>query len=129
MILMKLGEYAFEITTTAHSKLSKKAQWRWKDIERLGQTSVLHYGGRDPRSITLDGAIFTQLAGEDGLTAFDRLEAEADKGEPLLLVDALGNNLGRWVIVSVDMDETGIRQDNTARRIDFKLEIKKYEDL
>jgi phage protein U len=54
------------------------------------------------------------------------MRTEAGKGEPLELVDGLGNVHGLWVITEVEETRKVLSAEGVPRRIDFRLQIKRY---
>jgi phage protein U len=49
-------------------------------------------------------------------------------GEPLMLVDGLGNVHGLWVLVSVEERQATFAAAGVPRRQEFSLSLKKYSD-
>lgn len=126
-VLMSLGGFKFEITKTAYSNLTRRARYRWSELKSLGAGSSMHFTGIDKDEISLDGSIFPQHAGQDGYEAFNKIRTEADKGEPIVMVDGLGKNHGKWVILGIEKRESSYHANSMPRRIDFNISLKAYE--
>lgn len=127
-VMMQLGQYQFGIDTAAHQSLRRSAEYRWPRQERIGREPAAQFMGPGAQSIDIRGLIVPEFRG--GLRQVDRMRAEADRGEPLILVDGLGNVLGKWVIESVSEEHSHLAADGHPRKIDFSLRLSKYgEDL
>ena len=54
------------------------------------------------------------------------MRAEAEKGEPLQLVDGRGNNLGQYCITTITDIEKNFIGEGKPRRIDFTMQLELY---
>ncbi len=126
--LAKLGDYVFEADSAPFDKLSRKTSYRWAKQQHVGKLRSLQFLGPDDDTITLSGTFYPHYRG--GLEQMDKLRTEAGKGKPLLLVytdKKLGQNLGKWVIKSINENRSILLGNGAPKRIDFTIEILKYD--
>lgn len=123
-VLLTLGKYQFSMDTAAHDALSRSKAYRWASQPRLGREPASQFVGPGKESISLKGRIYPTFRG--GLEQINEMRAEADKGEPLSLVDGRGNNLGQWCITSIKDTEKQFVGPAIPRCIDFSLTLEAY---
>lgn len=123
-VMMALGSYRFSINTAALQSISETHSWRWADHNVAGSKPKSQYIGPDLSTIRLPGTIYPHFRG--GLEQTDKMKAEADKGEPLRMVDGLGKDWGLWTVRQLQVDKSQLWTKGVARKIEFTLEIKEY---
>lgn len=123
-MMMKLGGFKFSVNTGAYNSLVKSSEWRWQAQQRLWNDSALQYTGKGETAITLEGIIYPHYKG--GIGQMDRMRDEADKAEPLPLVDGAGRYHGLWVIVSINEKQTDFLPGGMPRKQTFTMKIKYY---
>ena len=125
-VMLKLGNFAFSIDTAAYQRLNRSTAWTWASQARVGAHEALQYTGKGADTITLDGVIYPGWKGGTG--QIEAMRAQADRHEPLILVDGNGFVHGRWVIESVN--ETGSLHalGGAPRRQRFTIQIRHYDD-
>jgi hypothetical protein len=123
-ILMTLGGFQFEINTAAHEQMQRQNAYRWEKQDRLGREPAMQFIGKGEEKISLNGTIYPHFRGGLGQVATMRQMAEG--GEPLQLIDGLGNVLGRYCILSVQETQTAYVGPGIPRRMDFSLELSRY---
>lgn len=125
-MLMALGPYFFSATTAAYETKDGTATYRWEEQAVIGQAPLYHFMGSGEQTLQLEGAVYADY--HDGLEQIPRMKEAADKGEPLMLVDGLGNVLGQWVILTLQEKQTFFRSNGLPRKSTFALNLKKYDD-
>lgn len=123
-VLLQLGEYQFSVGTAAHQSIARKHEWRWAQVDRLSRTPAQQYVGPGVESISLQGLLYPEFAGDDDQIA--AMRAQADLGEPLLLVDHFGNVFGLYCIRSIAATGTALDPKGLPRRIEFSIELVAY---
>lgn len=123
-MMMRLGDYTFSLATAAYNSLAQSKAYRWAAQERHGREAALQYLGPGEETVSLPGVVYPHFMG--GVKQVDAMRAEADKGEPLLLVDGLGNVRGFWVVMSITETHKVLFQDGVPRRIEFALNLRYY---
>lgn len=125
-IQMNLGGFIFSLDKAGYEKLDRSTGYRWPAQPRI-QRSVAHqFVGRDEESVTISGYIHPEFRGK--MYQLDQLRAIAEEGKPKMLVSGTGKVLGKYCIVKVDDNFSGVMDDHRARRVDFTVELKKYGD-
>ncbi|WP_299946955.1 phage tail protein [uncultured Microbulbifer sp.] len=75
--------------------------------------------------MTLSGLIAPDLTGDPA--SLDSLREMAEQGQPWSLVDGNGNVHGAWVIESLQETRSLFFADGTARKIEFRLQLKQVD--
>lgn len=126
-IMMKLGAFAFSISTAAYQDLKRTSEWRWAAQARIGNTDMLQYVGRGNDTITLTGTVHPIFMNA-GIGQIDALRAEADKKTPLLLVSGQGDVMGLWVIERVSETQNAFYKEGVPKRQQFDISLRYYGD-
>ena len=123
-ILMTLGGFQFAITTAAHESLQRETAYRWEKQDRLGREPAMQFIGPGEEKISLSGRIYPHFRG--GVGQINTMREMAGEGEPLQLVDGLGNVLGSYCITRITEGQTAYVGPGIPRRQDFSLELARY---
>lgn len=123
-ILMTLGGFQFEINTAAHEQMQRQNAYRWEKQDRLGREPAMQFIGKGEEKISLNGTIYPHFRG--GLGQINSMRRMAEDGEPLQLIDGLGNVFGRYCILQVQETQTTFLGPGIPRRMDFSLELSRY---
>lgn len=127
-IPLKLGDHEFIVTKTCYNKLSRVRQYNYVEHDRTNDVKRIRYQSRNPEQIDLDGVIMTYLSGKKGLEFCDKLALDAEKGEPLLLVDGLGKFHGKFAVTRISDTKEHALLDGIPQKITFKITIREYND-
>jgi phage protein U len=119
--MMSLGDFRFSLDTAAYQMLDRSASWRWQAVDRINARPMQQFIGRGEETVTMDGTIYPHFRG--GLGQIAAMEAEADKGTPLLLVDGTGKVWGQHVITRIREGQSVFFSNGMPRRIDFSIEL------
>jgi uncharacterized protein len=123
-VMMGLGGYRFGLATAAYQTLERSTAYRWPSQERLGRAPARQFVGKGDDTITLAGVIYPHYKG--GLRQVDAMRAEAERGEPLDLVDGFGRVWGAWVILSIREAHSRLLGNGAPLKIDFTIELAAY---
>ncbi|CAH0992206.1 hypothetical protein SIN8267_02322 [Sinobacterium norvegicum] len=122
--MMALGSYRFSIDSAAYQELKHSQAYRWQAQERLQRRPAMQFLGAGEESIELSGVIYPHFKG--GLEQLDTMRAEANKGQPLLLVDGLGFVWGQWVITQIDEGQSFFQGNGQPLKQSFQLKLVNY---
>lgn len=124
-IMLRLGDFDFEITTAAYQKYIAHHSAKWAEQERIGRDPALQFVGMGTVEITLDGVVYPALAGSRtaSLIPLRRMLAEA---RPHQMVTGVGDACGLWVITDVSDTRTFFADNGEARKLEFSLSLKFY---
>lgn len=125
-MMMAIGFFVFSLHTAAYQELQRQLAWRHASVPRVGDRPASQYIGPDDETITLNGVLLPELAGER--LSLDVLQAMADTGDAWPLIEGTGRIYGLYVIESLQTTRTLFFQDGAARRIDFSLSLKRVAD-
>ena len=123
-MMLALGPYRFSLNTIAYQSLKRSSEYRWPSIERIGQEPLLQALGQGSDRIDLDGVIYPHFRG--GLGQINAMRDSAAKQEPLMLINGLGEVLGRFVITQIEESQNTFLADGTPRKIEFRLSLERY---
>jgi phage protein U len=124
---MVFGDFLFSLNTAAYQSLSRKSSYRWAAAERIGKTEFLQFMGPNAQTVSLAGEIVTTYRG--GVGQIDRLRDIASEGKPQVLMQGTGDVFGRWVILSIDDEQTEIAPFGLPRQQAFTIELKYYDGV
>lgn len=127
-VQMMLGDFPFTLATAEYDKLSRSLSWRWAEHERHNRKSAMQFMGAVSEDRTYRGTLHIEK-GQD-LSLPDAMKAEADKGEPLILLSSndisTADYMGQWVIRELTFDESDVLGDGTPLTIDFTIKLKEF---
>jgi len=126
-VMMALGDLRFSIKTASYDTFRRRITFNWESGKRLGNHESMQFTGYENETVNLKGTIFPVNSGKKGLEYVEEIKREGAKGEPLLLVDGLGNSHGKWVILTIGESKSNLLKDGLGKKIEFDLAIKKYE--
>ena len=123
-MMMVLGRFIFSLDTAAFQSKSRKTQYRWSASQGLPHSQLSQYIGQDVDTLTLQGVIYPRFKG--GLTQLDALRREAEKGQPLLLVQGNGQVLGQWLVLSITDNQQHFDAMGLPSRMAFSLQLRAF---
>ncbi len=124
LVMMALGAFRFGVNRASYQTFTRRAAWRWEQVDRVGRAPALQYLGPDADEITLEGVIYPHFKG--GLRQIELMRAIAGLGQPMILVDGLGWVWQRWSIVSIEETKSVFLADGAPRKIEFTVTLKAY---
>ncbi|ETX03575.1 MAG: tail protein (plasmid) [Candidatus Entotheonella factor] len=122
--MLALGDFRFAVDTAAYQTLQRTSAYRWPGQERLAREPALQFTGPGTETLTLDGVIYPAFRG--GLGQLDAMREMAARGEPLLLVDGLGQVRGQWVITQIEESQSHFLPKGIPRKMTFTLSLQRY---
>ena len=123
-MLMKLGNFTFQLNTAAYQKLSRRSQYNWQKFKRLNNKPAQQFLGHNADQMIIDGVIYPTFKG--GLRQVQVMREEASKGTDHLLVSGLGEVMGQWIIISIDETHEVFTKQGAPLKITFKMTIEEY---
>lgn len=113
----RTGEFMFSIDTAAFDELSRRAEFRWAEHERLGTTIGYQPIGEGRDEIQLRGVVYPHWKG--GLYQIETLRKMMKEGGEWLMVDGQGRVHGFWVIRSVEEIGSRLMANGAPLRQEF----------
>lgn len=123
-MMLALGPYRFSLNTSAYQSLKHSSEYRWPSTPRIGKEPLLQAVGQCSDRIDLDGVIYPHFRG--GLGQINAMRDSASKQEPLMLINGLGEVLGRFVITQIEETQNTFLPDGVPRKIEFRLSLERY---
>jgi len=124
--MMALGLFVFSLPTLAYQQLQRQRAWQHASHSRVGTRAAYQYTGPGEESITLSGLIAPDISGT--AASLSELQALADAGQPLPLVDGTGKVHGAYVIQHLNETHSLFFPDGRARKIEFELSLLRVND-
>ena len=124
-VMMKLGRFSFSVSTAAYQQLSRTISYRWPAIERVGKRPARQFVGIGNESIELSGDVYPLLRGA-GVGQINAMREMAGAGEPLMLVDGMGNIWGKWCIEEIQETQGVFLPGGIPRKQSFTLRLGHY---
>lgn len=122
--MMSLGQFRFSVKTAAYHATQKTNHYRWQAQPVLGTAPRAQFLGIGAETLNLEGVIYPFYKG--GLKQLDAMRTQAQRGKPLLLIDAQGAVQGQYVITTLNEHQTTFCRDGRAQKIDFSLSLTRY---
>lgn len=126
MSTLKLGDFIFSVDTAAYQTLQRSTARRWAKIERIGKRAAMQDLGPGDDTLTMPGVIYPHYKG--GLDQINKMREMMDNGDPLMLVDVLGNIHAKWVILSITEKDSTFTEEGTPLKQEFTIKIQRYEE-
>ncbi|WP_454796902.1 phage tail protein [Novosphingobium lindaniclasticum] len=118
--------FLFELGSLPFDELQRKMDWRHARAPRVGARDATQFIGPGDETISLSGAVYTELS--DGSVSLDDLRAMAGQGEAWPLVSGSGRVYGNFVITAIDERHAYLMADGSPRRIDFGIDLLGVDD-
>lgn len=124
LVMMALGDYRFSLNTAAYQDLRRRNSWRWPTVDRIGARPASQFVGPGEDCVTMSGVIYPHFKG--GLGQLAAMRTEADKGEPLMLVDGTGQVWGKYVITDLEEGQAVFFSNGAPRSQTFDITLQAY---
>jgi len=137
MTMMLLGPIRFSVETAAYEDIKRTKQFQWASHECLGDKMLKHLGiggpalqyiGPGEETIDLNGNIYPQYK-KGSAAQMILMRLAAGIGIALPLITGTGFLLGKWIIQSVEEKKTIMMSNGAARKIEFSLSLKHYNEI
>lgn len=126
-MLLSLGNFKFAVDTAAYNELDRNASYPWSKVERLGNTPQFQAIGKEHRTVSIKGTVFSTYnnVGKDQIETLRELAA---KMRPLQMVSGDGTVLGKWVILDISESETAHFENGVPRKQGFSMSLERFSD-
>lgn len=125
-MMIALGLFVFSLHTLAYQELQRQTNWRHPSSNRVGAAPARQFVGKGEDTITLNGLIVPEVAGER--ISLDALRLMADTGKAWPMVEGTGRIYGLWIIESLGETNTLFFSDGAPRRIEFTITLQRIDD-
>ncbi|MCU6243829.1 phage tail protein [Enterobacter ludwigii] len=125
-MMMALGLFVFMRQTTPYQNFEHQIGWRHPSNSRVGLRPATQFLGQDDETITLSGVLLPELTG--GTLSLEAMRLMADTGLAWPLIEGTGFVYGMFVITELSKTRTEFFKDGAARRIEFRLSLKRVDD-
>lgn len=122
-ILLALGNFYFHMDSLAYEEMQRSSNYGWQEVQRIGTHPQLQNTGTQKEEIRLTGMLLPHFKGAGSL---DNVRDLAQRQAPLLLCSDKQdskNNMGYWVIKSIDSTASRILTGGQARIVQFAITL------
>lgn len=139
--LMMFGDFIFQLSTLAYSKLTIQDAWSWATQGRVGKRELLQYTGKKAPSIKFDCELYAALVNASLLTRglqrygllhdvttdpVEHLRLQANLRTPQMLVTGAGRVMGFWVLSSLEQNIDAFKPNSQAAHQIISLTLQYY---
>ncbi|CAI1717226.1 phage tail protein [Serratia quinivorans] len=139
--LMMWGDFIFQLSTLAYSKLSLSDVWTWAAQGRIGKPDLLQYTGKKRPTLKFDCELYATLINPSLLTMaltkyglindvsddpVEQLRLQASMKTPLMLVAGTGKVMGFWVMTELSQVMDEFRPNSQAKHQTITLSLQYY---
>lgn len=139
--LMMWGDFIFQLSTLAYSKLTVSDSWNWVAQGRFGKREKLQYIGKKAPKIKFDCELYAELMNESLLTKglkeygliqslasdpVEHLRIQGNLKTPLMLVTGAGKVMGFWCLTDISQTIDEFKPNSHARHQNVSLSMQFY---
>lgn len=139
--LMMWGDFLFQLSTMAYSKLTIQDSWNWAAQGRFGQADKLQYTGKKRPTIKFDCEIYAHfvnqsllmlglkkygLINEVSVDPVEHLRIQANSKTPQMLVTGAGKVMGFWVLTEMVQTIDEFKPDSQPKHQTVGLTMQFY---
>ncbi len=124
-IQMSLGLFVWGLNSAAYQSLQRTTAYRYGRNNRIGKRAASQFIGPGTDTITLQGWIHFEM---HNMTSLDQLRTMAARGEPYVMVSALGEVFGLWEIDEIAETQTLHLPNGKPRKIEFTVALTRVDD-
>jgi phage protein U len=127
--MLSVGPYLFSLQTAAYTEMTRKWEWRWEEVKRLGTDVANQYLGPGSIELSFKGTIYTEFPGDGRTTGTEQIDALrnlADQGVPMMVIDGRGKVYGRYVLTSLEETGSFFHVHGAPKKQEFSVEMKGY---
>lgn len=139
--LMMWGNFIFQLSTLAYSKLTVQDTWVWVSQGLIGKQDKLQYTGKKAPTIKFDcemydafinPSLLTMLREKPGMInalsvdPVEHLRLQGNLRRPFMLVTGGGKVMGYWVLTDINQVMDSFRPNSEARHQVISLTLQFY---
>lgn len=123
-VMLVLGGFAFSLSKdTPYVTLRRQLNSGFKVVPRLANFPAHQIMSLPAEKITINGTWYLPNVNKH----ISDLRKAIYTGQPLLLSDSLGNNLGEYVLISYDENQKSLLSDGNAQEVGFTVVLERYD--
>ncbi|MDY3572312.1 phage tail protein [Enterobacter hormaechei] len=140
--LLMWGDFLFQLSTLAYSRLTLSDSWTWASQGRIGRADLVQYTGKKQPTLRFDceqyetlvnTSLLSTVLGQNGLMngasedPVEHLRLQANLKTPLMLVAGTGKVMGFWVLTEINQVMDEFRPDSKAKHQNITLTLQYYD--
>lgn len=119
-MMLNLGGFVFSLEDdTQYASLRRKLVTGYKSVQRLANFPTHQLMSLQAERITIRGTWYLP----DVNKHISELRKAVYTGRPLLLSDSSGSDLGSYVLLSYDEQQSSLLSDGNAQEVSFTIEL------
>ena len=122
--LFGLGPFRFRVLGPSVDHLTHSTEARWASIERLQREPARQFIGAGQNQIVLDAVIYTRET--EGYGQIQSMRAAAGQGQPYMLIAGHGRVFGKFVLESIESDESYLLADGAPQKYEFSITLSSF---
>ncbi len=119
--LLALGMFVFGMHSLPYQELERRSSWKHGKTPRYGARDAGQYLGAGEQTITLNGLLVPEIAGQ--FSDIGTLHEMAGAGEIYPLVLGTGDVLGEFRILAIDDRWRNLVIGGVPRHVDFAIDL------
>ena len=123
---MILGDFIFSIRGLSQNGVSIISDYRWESIDRIEGLPFFQYLGEKQETVEITGVFYPKFS-ENYKTISDIKNSNLIS-RPNNFISDSGEVLGKFVITSIEENQSYFDKDIGAKRIEFSIKLKKIPD-
>lgn len=123
---MILGDFIFSIRGLSQNGVSIISDYRWESIDRIEGLPFFQYLGEKQETVEITGVFYPKFS-ENYKTISDIKNSNLIS-KPNNFISDSGEVLGKFVITSIEENQSYFDKDIGAKRIEFSIKLKKIPD-
>lgn len=124
-MMMCLGQFVFQLDTLTYQQFKRRTAWKHPTQSLVGARDASQYLGPGEDTITLDGSVVPEFAGDH--LQLDVLRYMANTGAAYALVEGTGTIYGAFVVTEIEETRSIFHEDGTPRRIEFGIGLRRID--
>lgn len=124
-MMMCLGQFVFQLDTLAYQQFKRRTAWKHPTQSLVGARDASQFLGPGEDTITLDGSVVPEFAGDH--LNLDALRYMANTGQAYALVEGTGAIFGAFVITEIEETRSHFYEDGSPRKVEFSISLRRVD--
>ena len=123
---MILGDFIFSIRGLAHNGVMITSDYKWESVDKVDGLPFFQYLGEKQETIEITGVFYPKFS-ENYKTISDIKHSNLIS-KPNNFISDSGEVLGKFIIASIEENQSFFDKDIGAKRIEFSIKLKKISE-
>lgn len=123
---MILGDFIFSIRGLAHNGVLITSDYKWESVDKVEGLPFFQYLGEKQETVEITGVFYPKFS-ENYKTISDIKNSNLIS-KPNNFISDSGEVLGKFIITSIEENQSYFEKDIGAKRIEFSIKLKRIPD-